>query len=188
MPDNIVCTFIRFALEITGLSALNLGGCRTPHPPLRALCQHQPRREHRDGPRTIRRHPACRRPATAARWHAGCATCAALLVPALWRSHDRHRGVRARLPAEVAPDAEQDRHVMSQTFPVRCGLPVPMRWFHAGGDPSRPIACISAPMARCCAPSVRRNGYCTLPDLTRCRQAGEVVLALRAQFQIGANI
>src|SRR4029077_19248277 len=90
---------------------------RTPHPPLRALCQHQPRREHRDGPRTIRRHPACRRPATAARWHAGCATCAALLVPALWRSHDRHRGVRARLPAEVAPDAEQDRHVMSQTFP-----------------------------------------------------------------------
>ena len=97
------------------------------------------------------------------RWHAGCATCAALLVPALWRSHDRHRGVRARLRAEVAPDAEHDRHVMSQTFPVRCGLPVPMRWFHAGGDPSRPIARISAPMARCCAPSVRRNGYCTLP-------------------------
>ena len=26
------------------------------------------------------------------------------------------------------------------------------------------------------------------PDLTCCRQAGEVVLALRAQFQIGANI
>jgi hypothetical protein len=26
------------------------------------------------------------------------------------------------------------------------------------------------------------------PDLTCCTQAGEVVLALRAQFQIGANI
>ena len=132
--------------------------------------------------------PACRRPATAARCHAGCATCAALLVPALWRSHDRHRGVRARLRAEVAPDAEQDRHVMSQTFPVRCGLPVPMRWFHAGGDLSRPIAChqcADRPLLRS-----ERATKCLLhsPDLTCCRQAGEVVLALRAQFQIGANI
>ena len=88
--------------------------------------------------------------------------------------------------AEVAPDAEQDRHAMSQTFPVRCGLPVPMRWFHAGGDPSRPIACISAPMVRCCAPSVRRNDYC-ISTFTCCRQAGEVVRS-GAQFQIGANI
>src|SRR5580704_708927 len=32
------------------------------HPPLRALCQRQPRRQHRDGPRTPRCRPACRRP------------------------------------------------------------------------------------------------------------------------------
>ena len=76
---------------------------------------------------------------------------------------------------------------MSQTFPVRCGLPVPMRWFHAGGDPSRPIACISAPMARCCAPSVRGNGYCTLPTSPAAdRQVRSC--CVRAQFQIGANI
>ena len=87
-----------------------------PHPPLRALCQRQPRREYRDGPRTARCHPACRRPAKAARCRAGCATCTALPMPALWRSHDCDRGVRVRLRAEVAADAEQDRHVMSQTF------------------------------------------------------------------------
>ena len=53
-----------------------------PHPPLRALCLRQPRREHRDGPCSPQCRPACRRPAKAAGRHAGCATCAALLVPA----------------------------------------------------------------------------------------------------------
>src|SRR5208337_2257396 len=40
-----------------------------PHPPLRALRQRQPRREHRNSPRTARRRPACRRPSTAAGCH-----------------------------------------------------------------------------------------------------------------------
>jgi hypothetical protein len=59
-------------------------------------------------------------------------------LPPLWRSHDRHRGVRARLRAEVAADTEQDRHVMSQSPCERRGFPVPMRWLRAGGDLSRP--------------------------------------------------
>ena len=88
----------------------------------------------------------------------------------------------------MAPDAEHDRHVMSQTFPVRCGLPVPMRWFHAGGDSlstNRMHQCADGPLLR----SERAPKWLLhSPDLTRCRQAGEVVLALRAQFQIGANI
>ena len=35
--------------------------------------------------RALLARPACRRPATAARWHAGRAACAAMSVPALWR-------------------------------------------------------------------------------------------------------
>jgi hypothetical protein len=77
---------------------------------------------------------------------------------------------------------------MSQTFPVRCGLPVPMRWFHAGGDSlstNRMHQCADGPLLR----SERATKWLLhSPDLPRCRQAGEVVLALRAQFQIGANI
>ena len=42
-----------------------------PHPPLRALCLRQPRREHRDGPRTPRCRPACRRSPRAAGCCAG---------------------------------------------------------------------------------------------------------------------
>jgi hypothetical protein len=94
-------------------------------------------REHRDGPRTARCRPACRRPAKAAGCGAGRPTCTALPMPALWRPHDCDRGVRVRLRAEVAADAEQDRHVMSQTSCERCGFPVPMRWRHAGGDLAR---------------------------------------------------
>ena len=67
----------------------------------------------------------------------GRATCAALPLPALRRPHDRHRDLRARLRAEVAPDAEQDRHIMSQTARERRRFPVPMRWLHAGSDLSR---------------------------------------------------
>ena len=37
-----------------------------PHPPLRALCLRQSRREHRDGPRTPQCRPACRRSPRAA--------------------------------------------------------------------------------------------------------------------------
>jgi hypothetical protein len=59
-------------------------------------------------------------------------------MPVLWRAHDRHRDLRARLPAELAADTDQDRHVMSQTSCERCGFPIPMRWLDAGGDLSRP--------------------------------------------------
>jgi hypothetical protein len=38
----------------------------------------------------------------------------------------------------MAPDAEQDRHIMTKTSRKRRHFPVPMRWFHAGNDPSRP--------------------------------------------------
>jgi hypothetical protein len=98
-------------------------------------------------------------------------------MPRLWRSHDRHRGVRARLRAEVAADTGQDRYVMSQTFCRRCGFPVPMRWLHAGGDLSR-TNYIHQPADR---PLIRpdRNGYCTLPTSRACRHRGAVVLACR---------
>ncbi len=58
-------------------------------------------------------------------------------MPALRRPHDRHRGLRARLPAKVAADPKHDRHIMSQTACERRRLPVPLRWPHAGGDLSR---------------------------------------------------
>ena len=92
---------------------------------------------------------------------------AALPMPALWRSHDRHRDLRARLRAEVATDTEQDRHVMSQTSCERCGFPVPMRWLHAGGDLSRPNhihQCADRPLMRS-----ERPPKCLLhsPDLRR---------------------
>ena len=41
-------------------------------------------------------HPGARYPA-----------CAALPMPVLWRAHDRHRDLRARLRAELAPDTKQ---------------------------------------------------------------------------------
>ena len=52
-------------------------------------------------------------------------------MPALWRPHDRDRGVRTRLRAEVASDAQQGRHMMSRpplsvaTSPFRCAGPTP---------------------------------------------------------------
>ena len=80
---------------------------------------------------------ACRRPATAAGDHSGRAACGALPMPALRRPHDRHRGLRARLRAEVAADAKRVRHVMSRTSSAR-RLPLPLRWLRAGGHPSQP--------------------------------------------------
>ena len=159
-----------------------------PHPPLRALCQRQPRREHRDSPRTARCRPACRRPAKAAGYHAGCATCAALPVPALWRPHDRHRGVRARLRAEVATDAEQDRHIMSQTSCERRGFPVPMRWLHAGGDLSRPNhgdQCADRPLMRS-----ERSPRCLLhaPDLACVQTCRSRPAGVAPTIELGADI
>ena len=108
-----------------------------PHPPLRALRQRQPRREHRNSPRTARRRPACRRPSTAAGRHTGRAACAAQPMPALRRPHDRHRGFRAGLRAKVAADPNRERHVMTQTACQRRRFPVPLHRLHAGGDLSR---------------------------------------------------
>jgi hypothetical protein len=108
-----------------------------PHPPLWALRQRQPRRQHRDRPRIARRRPACRRPTTAAGYHTGRAACAAMPMPALRSPHDRDRGLRSRLPAEVAADTKHNRHVMSQTSPARRPYPVPLRRLHPGGDLSR---------------------------------------------------
>ena len=107
------------------------------HPPLRAPGQRQPRREHRNGPRTARRRPACCRGAKAAGYPTGRAACAALPMPALRRPHDCDRGLRARLRANVAADPKQDRHIMSQTACERRHVLAPMRWLHAGGDLSR---------------------------------------------------
>jgi len=72
--------------------------------------------------------PPAADPKKATGYRAGRPTCAALPVPTLWRSDDRDRADRARLRAEVAADAEQHRHVMSQTHCERCGFLVPMRW------------------------------------------------------------
>ena len=109
-----------------------------PHPPLWALCLRQSRREHRAGTRTPPCRPAGRRVARAAGYRARRATRAAVPMPALRRSHDRHRGVRPRLRAELAPDPNKDRHVMSQTSSECRDFPLPLRRRHAGGDLSRP--------------------------------------------------
>ena len=147
-----------------------------PYPPLRALCQWQPRREHRDGPCTPQCRLACRRPAAGCR--AGCATGAALLVPALWRSHDRHRGLRTRLRAKVATGAQQDRHVMSQTR-ERCAFQVPMRWPNASDNLSRPHhidQCSDWPLMRS-----KRPPKCQfrLPNSPAFKHAGRLALASR---------
>ena len=59
-------------------------------------------------------------------------------MPALWRAHDRHRDLRARLRAELAAYTKQHRHLMSQTACKRCSFLPPMRRLHAGGDLFRP--------------------------------------------------
>jgi hypothetical protein len=69
-------------------------------------------------------------------------------MPALRRPHDRDRGVRVRLRADVAADTKQDRHVMSQTSSERRRFPVPLRWLRAGGDLSTRFTAINAPGAR----------------------------------------
>ena len=79
---------------------------------------------------------------TAAGYRHRNTTCAALPLPALRRPHDRDRDLRARLRTEVAPDAEQDRHIMSQTSCKRRHFSVPTRWPQAGNDPSRQVAAL----------------------------------------------
>jgi hypothetical protein len=135
----------------------------------------------RHGPRITRCRPTCRRPATEAGCHAGRARCAALLVPALWRSHDRHRGVRARLRAAVAANASCDRHVMSETPVSIAAFPFRYPGSHAGGDLSRPNR-IHQGTNRALIPT-ERLPKCLLhfPIAPGARHAGRVALALRHQ-------
>ena len=90
-----------------------------------------------------------RRPGGAGGRRAGRAR-AAVTMPALRRSHDRHRGLRARLRAEIPADAGQDRHIMSQRLSISvAAFPFQMRWLYAGGDTLLdPITSISARIAR----------------------------------------
>ena len=81
--------------------------------------------------------PACRRPSQAGGSRAGYPTDAALPMSALWRSHDRHRGVRTRLRAQVAANASHDRHVITQASCQRSTFPRSDAWLYAGGDLSR---------------------------------------------------
>src|SRR6516164_8770705 len=53
-------------------------------------------------------------------------------------SHDRDRGVRARLRATLAPDAEHGRHVMTRAYGEPRDFPIPTRWLDASSDLSRP--------------------------------------------------
>jgi hypothetical protein len=59
-------------------------------------------------------------------------------MPVLWRTHDRHRDLRARLPAELAANTKQDRHVVSQTPCKQCSFLLPICWPHAGNDLAQP--------------------------------------------------
>jgi hypothetical protein len=105
------------------------GVWRTPHPPLWALRRHQSCRQHRNGSRTSRGRSACPQRATAAGCCPGCAAGSALPMSALRRPHDRHRGVRTRLRAQLAPHPRPDRHVMTQTVCGRADNVVLIRGF-----------------------------------------------------------
>jgi hypothetical protein len=57
--------------------------------------------------------------------------------PPLRRPHDYHRGLRARLPADISAGADQDRHFMTAARMARCkAAPLPCR-SSTGGDPAR---------------------------------------------------
>ena len=73
------------------------------HPPLRAVRQRRPRRQHRAGARAARR---CRPPKRARAVQASTdepSRRAAASMPVLRRPHDHHRDLRARLPAQHQP-------------------------------------------------------------------------------------
>jgi len=105
-----------------------------PHPPLRALCQHRTAPGISQQPAHSSMSPRLpptrnSRPdiATDTSTHAPLPLPTPVAAP-----HDRYRDLRARLRAEVAPDAEQDRHIMSQTSMSVANSPVLMRWPYAG--------------------------------------------------------
>ena len=98
-------------------------------------------------------------------------------MSALWRPHDRDRDLRTRLRAEVAPDADQDRHIMSQNAHEPRTFLIPMRWPHAGSDPSRPDHC-GRRTVRSLIRS-KRLPICLLhaSNLAMCRSAGRILSA-----------
>jgi len=109
----------------------------------------QPRREHRESPRNSSTSP--RLPPTRKSSRILLPTPPRVLpcpCPRCGGPHDRDRDLRARLRAEVAPDADQDRHIMSQnareprTFSFRCAGPTP------AAIPFDPITAINVPSAR----------------------------------------
>src|SRR5262249_37766018 len=72
------------------------------------------------------------------------ATRAAHLLSALRRSHDHHRGLRARLRAAISAsagtDADEDRHVMTTARTARRKAIRLGRRSSVGDDPVRPVA------------------------------------------------
>jgi hypothetical protein len=109
-------------------------------------------------------------------------------MPVLWRAHDRHRDLRARLPAELAADTDQDRHLMSQTFCERCRFPAPMRWLNAGGDRSRSNSihqCVHRALTRSKHPSKCLLHSAHLPYM-RTRRSNPV--SIPPIIELGASI
>ena len=93
-----------------------------------------------------------------------------------------------RLRAEVAADAEQDRHLMSQTSYERCGFSVPMRWRRASGDLARPNhvdQCAERPLMRS-EPQPRRLSHA--PDLPFVQTCSSHPARVASTIEIGAGI
>ena len=94
-----------------------------------------------------------------------------------------HRGVRARLPAELAADTAQDRHVMIQTSCKRRGFPGPRPWLQARGDLALPTPIHLPAHHSLCAPRARRNASSTRPTSPKCRHADGAGLPSRDGFK-----
>ena len=150
------------------LSAARAAQGLPPHPPLRALRQRQPRREHRDGPRIPRCRPACRRGATAAGCRAGRAARAALPMPALRRPHDRDRGVRTPAASRGGGRhrAGSTRHEpdLLRAPPLSRFVALAPSWRRSLSTQCTPF---TPPSARRHAPSGRRGALLTLSPALR---------------------
>ena len=129
--------------------------------------------------------------------HAGRAARGALPMPALRRPHDRHRGLRARLRAEVAADA---KHGSTRHEPDRLPAPPPsrsvalaprrrrslstrFRAIHAPGarrHPSNPARDASSPLSPAAACS-HPGRVAPVSRLHRMRRQPEIPIALAAQ-------
>ena len=108
------------------------------------------------------------------------ATCAALPVSALWRPHDCHQGLRARLRAKMAANTKQFRHVMTLTFCERSGFCASPRCSKPAAISLVTTTSINALTIRCCAPSTYQNAAAAFPDFSP-RHFGRVASASRIQ-------